>query len=50
LEVLPDDAGIETAILLMPIPPRHGGIGRVALLKKESKPNTMNPWRGGDDF
>jgi hypothetical protein len=50
LEVLPDEAGIETAILLLVIPPRNGGVGSVALLKYGLKPNTMGTWRGRDDL
>jgi hypothetical protein len=50
LAVLPAEEEIETAILLTAIPPRHGGVSSVALLKKRLKPNTMDPWRGGDDF
>jgi hypothetical protein len=46
----PDEEGIETAILLMVIPPRYGRVRNAALLKKRSKPNTMSTWRGGDDF
>jgi hypothetical protein len=36
----PAEDEIETAILLMVIPPRNGGIGSIALLKKGLKPNT----------
>jgi hypothetical protein len=50
LAVLPAEEEIETAILLLVIPPRNGGVGSVALLKKGSKPNTLGTWRGGDDL
>jgi hypothetical protein len=36
----PAEDEIETAILLVVIPPRNGGIGSIALLKKGLKPNT----------